>query len=69
MLKEQNQNYKKILENKDHQINSLTQMIGSYKDFSNEIKSKWWQSPIVDILLFMGGMVFGVVLISVASGI
>lgn len=58
MLKSQNENYKSIMQLKDRQILDLKEVIRTYKEYSEESKPKFWQSPFFDVIFFLTGFIF-----------
>ena len=60
MLKSQVEDAKFIIKHKDIEIQSLIRIKDQYKEYTDTIKSKWWQSPFFDVIFFVGGFVLGV---------
>ena len=62
MLKYKISTYDTVNSIKDMQIEGLKKVIESYKDYSKEIKPKFWQSPFWDVLFFISGFITAVYL-------
>lgn len=68
MLRDQNESYKLSIQLKDAQIFDLKEIIKNYKEYSEAIGDHWWQSPIFDVLFFIGGFISATLTINILRG-
>lgn len=63
MLKLQIADAKNVIQRKDEEISDLMRIQQRYKEYAKAVKGKWWQSPFLDVIFFVGGIVLGTIIV------